>query len=429
MNKYNKHIIVISIDALNALDFNYIKDLTTFKSFISEGSYVRNMYSIYPSLTYPCHTSIITGTYPNKHGIVSNKKCQPERYKKPEWYWYEKSIKVPTIFDYAKKQGYTCASILWPVMAGAPITYNMPELWPIEPGCFISNYIKNSSRNLIIPALKNVKLSCSAQPTLDNIADDISNYLILKKQPNLLFIHFTQLDYTMHRLGTSATKIQCILNTMDSRIEGLINSTKKANIYDQTDFIILGDHGMNNYKYYICMNSFFKENKLIITNDRNRIISWKAFCNACGGSAQICIKPEGDKQLYKKVYTQLLELQSNSESGIKKVYTSEETNRLFHLDNSFQFVLEAKDGYVFNNHICNQLIIPRTKLSRPHIADHGFLPTHPNMRTLLFAKGNNINNAYIPRATLVDVAPTIAKIMNIPMKNIDGKCLDSLLKH
>lgn len=429
MNKHNKYIVVISIDALNALDFNYIKDLPTFKSFISEGSYVRNMYSIYPSLTYPCHTSIITGAYPNKHGIVSNKICQPKRYKKPEWYWYEKSIKVPTIFDYAMNNHYTCAAILWPVMAGAHIKYNIPELWPTKPCCFISNYIKNSSKNLILPVLKNLKLSCSVQPTLDDIADDISNYLILKKQPNLLFVHFTQLDYITHRFGINSSKVKEILRNMDVRVSRLIASTKKANIYDQTNFIILGDHGMNNYKNYICINSAFKEKKLLITDDKDKIISWKAFCNACGGSAQICIRPKNDKKLYKRVYNQLLELQANPESGIKQVYTSEETNRLFHLNGNFQFVLEAKDGYVFNNHICNKLIVPRTQLSKPHIANHGFLPNHPNMRTLLFAKGNGIKNTTIPHATLVDVAPTIARLMNIPMKNLNGNCLTSMLKY
>jgi predicted AlkP superfamily pyrophosphatase or phosphodiesterase len=186
---------------------------------------------------------------------------------------------------------------------------------------------------------------------------------------------------------------------------------------------------MNDYKNYICINSFFKEKKLIITDAKNRIISWKAFCNSCGGSAQICINSKEDKQLYKNVYAKLIELSANPESGIKQVYTSEETNRLFHLDNSFQFVLEAKDGYVFDNHICNQLVIPRTRLSNPHIANHGFLPTHPNMKTLLFAKGINIRNTHIQQATLVDIAPTISKIMNLSMKELDGNCLSSIIKY
>ncbi|GKX27939.1 alkaline phosphatase family protein [Vallitalea longa] len=429
MDQHNQYLYVISIDALNSNDFHYIRNLPVFRSFITEGSYSNNMLSIYPSLTYPCHTSIITGTYPNKHGIVSNRKCQPYRYKNPEWYWYENDIQVPTVFDYAMKQNYTCASILWPVMAGADITYNIPELWPIGPSCFITNYIKNSTKNLIIPTLKNIKLSCSAQPTLDDTAENISKYLILKKQPNLLFIHFTQLDYMRHRLGMNTIEAKDLLDNFDKRLERLINCTKKAGIYEKTTFIVLGDHGMNDYDKYICINSIFKQKRLLITDKKNSIISYKAFANACGGSAQICMKNKYDKYLYEKIYNILLELQSNPINGIKQVYTSEKVNRLYHLDNSFQFVLEAENGYVFNNHICNKLIIPRTKLSKPHIADHGFLPTHPNMKTVFFAKGNRIKNTYIHKMNLVDIAPTIAMIMNLPMKNIDGNCLKSCLEY
>lgn len=428
MNTNNRYLYVISIDALNSNDFHYIKNLPAFRSFIEEGSYSDNMLSIYPSLTYPCHTSIITGTYPNRHGIVSNRKLQPYKYKKPEWYWYKKDIQVPTIFDYAMKGKYTCASVLWPVMAGRNITYNIPELWPVEPSCFISHYVKNSTRSLIIPALKSIKLSCSVQPTLDDTAENISKYLISDKQPNLLFIHFTQLDYTRHRLGMNTSKAKVLLDNFDKRIERLINHTKKAGIYKNTTFIILGDHGMNDYYKYICMNSLFKQKNLIMTDKRNNITSYEAFTNACGGSAQIYLKHGYDRSLYEQVYNLLVELKANPLNGIKDVFTSNQTDELYNLSGNFQFVLEAEDGYVFNNHICDSLVIPRTQLSKPHIADHGFLPTHPRMKTVFLAKGKSIENTYIPKLNLVDLAPTMARIMNLTMKNIDGNCLSSIIR-
>lgn len=424
----NKYLIVVSIDALSSHDFDYVKNLPTFKSFITEGFYCNNMLSIYPSLTYPCHTSIITGTYPNKHGIIANTKCQPYRYSNPEWYWYEKDILVPTLFDYATKQNLTCASILWPVMAGANITYNIPELWPIEPSCFIKKYINNSSKNLIIPALKNIKISCSVQQTIDDTAENIAKYLILNKQPNLLFIHFTQLDYIKHRLGMNTEKAKTLLDNFDKRLKNLIECTRKAMIYYDTTFIILGDHGMNDYTNYICVNSLFRQKNYILTNDKNEIISYKAFANSCGGSCQICLEHNYTKNLYNQVYKLLLDLQSNKLSGIKHVYTNNQTNKLYNLDGNFQFVLEAEDGYVFNNGIYSNLVIPRIKISKPHIADHGFLPIHPNMRTMLFAKGTHIKNTSMSKIHLVDIAPTIARLMNLTIDNYDGSCLRHILK-
>ncbi len=147
-----------------------------------------------------------TGTYPNRHGIVSNKIAKPSRYLHEPWYWYYKYIKVPTLFDYAMKLGYSCGAIMWPAMAGAPITYNLPELWPVKLENFIKVYLKNSTKNLIFSILKNFRVPTKLQPDLDNFSDSITNELILHKQPNLLFIHFTELDLIRHKLGLHNNK-------------------------------------------------------------------------------------------------------------------------------------------------------------------------------------------------------------------------------
>lgn len=427
-NSLDQYLIVISIDALNALDFDYIKTLPTFKTFLDEGSHVRQLMSIYPSLTYPCHTTMTTGTYPNRHGIVSNKIAHPSRYLHEPWYWYYKYIKVPTLFDYAMKLGYSCGAIMWPAMAGAPITYNLPELWPVKLENFIKVYLKNSTKNLIFSILKNFKFPIKLQPDLDNFSDSITNELILHKQPNLLFIHFTELDLVRHKLGLHNNKNKAILRTMDQRLSNIITSTKKAGIYDKTSFLVLGDHGTNNYSNYICLNSLFEKKGWIHTNSNKKIVFWKAFANACGGSAQIYVRPRNDKNFLKEVHETLSELCVNQNNGIKYVYTNSETNHLYGLDNDFRFVLEAEDGYAFRNNICDQLIVPVPEFKRSNVADHGFLPCQRTMRTMLLAKGRGIRSRIsLPKASLINIAPTIAKLMNLPMKNMDGTCLNNIL--
>ncbi|QUI22005.1 alkaline phosphatase family protein [Vallitalea pronyensis] len=429
MNKsLNPYLIVISIDALNALDFDYIKTLPTFKTFFDEGSYVRQLMSIYPSLTYPCHTTMITGMYPNRHGIVSNKIAQPSRYLHESWYWYYNYIKAPTLFDYAMKGGYTCGAIMWPAMAGAPITYNLPEIWPVKLENFIKVYLKNSTKNLFCSILKNFKPHLKIQPGVDNFSDNIANELIIRKQPHLLCIHFTELDLTRHQLGLYNDKNKAILRTMDGRLAKIIASTKQAGIYDKTTFMVLGDHGTSNYNNYICLNGLFKRKGWIKTNPNKKIIFWKAFANACGGSAHIYARPQNDTTFLSKVYQTLTGLCADPRNGIKCVYTNGETNDLYGLNNDFQFVLEAADGYAFRNNICNSLVVPISHFKRSNVADHGFLPSHQTMRTMLLAKGRGIcSNIMIPRASLINIAPTIAKLLHLPMKNMAGTSLNKLL--
>ncbi|MDO4595305.1 MAG: alkaline phosphatase family protein, partial [Tissierellia bacterium] len=62
---------IISFDGLSKVDMNYLKKKPNFKKFLKDASFCFNVKSIYPSITYPAHTSISTGNFPNKHGIVN----------------------------------------------------------------------------------------------------------------------------------------------------------------------------------------------------------------------------------------------------------------------------------------------------------------------------------------------------------------------
>lgn len=80
-------LIIISIDALGALDITLHKDkLPTLSKLINHGTHVEKVTGIYPTLTYPSHVTLMTGMYPKEHGVVNNTKIQSTRLS-PDWYW------------------------------------------------------------------------------------------------------------------------------------------------------------------------------------------------------------------------------------------------------------------------------------------------------------------------------------------------------
>ncbi|NJB09279.1 alkaline phosphatase family protein, partial [Clostridioides difficile] len=122
-------VIVLSVDSLFEKDLEFVKNLPNFKSILENCSIVKNINCVYPTLTYPCHTSMVTGVYPKKHGIYHNEKFDPNKENK-DWYWYSKDIKAKTIIDVAKENNLTTSSVLWPVMGANPnIDYNIAEIW------------------------------------------------------------------------------------------------------------------------------------------------------------------------------------------------------------------------------------------------------------------------------------------------------------
>ena len=88
----SKHVIVISEDALVYEDTLTLRELPVFGSVWKDAARVRHMRSIYPSLTYPCHTSMMTGCYPDRHGIVNNELTNLKEKSSP-WHWFYDDVK------------------------------------------------------------------------------------------------------------------------------------------------------------------------------------------------------------------------------------------------------------------------------------------------------------------------------------------------
>jgi len=80
-----------------------------------------------PTVTYPSHTTLMTGVWPAKHGILANQTFDPLQKNHEGWYWYAEDIRVPTLWDAASAAGRTTASIQWPVSSAQRLTGTFPK--------------------------------------------------------------------------------------------------------------------------------------------------------------------------------------------------------------------------------------------------------------------------------------------------------------
>ena len=87
------------------------------------------MTSVWPSVTYPAHTTMVTGVSPARHGVVNNLPFDPFEDNQGGWYWYASDVRVPTLWDAAAREGVSVLNVSWPVTVGAPIRYNVPQIW------------------------------------------------------------------------------------------------------------------------------------------------------------------------------------------------------------------------------------------------------------------------------------------------------------
>ena len=357
MTRLTDHLIVISFDCLSALDVPLLRELPNFQNYFRNSSGCINVETIYPSVTYPCHATIVTGNLPNRHGIVNNTFVQPGSIS-PDWYWRRDYIQGTTLYDEAKKAGMKTAALLWPVTARADIDYNLPEIFANRPwhhqipvslmnGSPLFQLQMNSKFGHIRNGL--------SQPELDDFVLESAVETIKTKKPGLMLIHFADLDSMRHIYGFSSEESKAAIHRHDKRLGRIMEAIDEAGITDNSTIAILGDHSALDESKVIKLNVLFREKGLIHLNNKGKVEGWKAYCKSCDGSAYIYLYEENDHETMNIVTELLVDLMQDDCNGIEKVITGQEAG-VKGADGSAFRMLEAARGYYFSEDITGDYI-------------------------------------------------------------------------
>ena len=420
----NKYVIVISFDAVSEEDLEFLSKQPNFSKLIKNGALIKNVESVYPSLTYPAHATIVTGKYPKNHGVINNTVLDFKN-DNPDWYWYRKYIKGDTIFDLAEKSGMKTCSILWPVTARSKITYNMPEIFCTKR--YDNQILKSAlAGSKIYQVNMNKRFGYLRQgmeePYLDNFATEVAKKTIRELKPNLILLHLIDSDSQKHKYGIKNKKVIESLKRHDERLGEIIESLKLAGIYEDSTIIALGDHSQINVNNVIKLNSILMKNDLINVNG-NKIKSYKAIAKSCDGSSYIYLKNKNDVETRKKVRDILNELKNKYSNVIEEVYNNEEIKNLG-ADINASFMIEAKRGYYFIDDFLGEaieVIDESSKIKHKLRASHGYLPSRDNYKTFFIAYGKTIKKGVVlEKGKLINHGPTIAKILDIDLRDCDG---------
>lgn len=434
MKRTTKHLIVISFDGLSTLDFEYIKSLPNFEKFINESACCKKVYSVYPTLTYPAHATIVTGKYPKNHGIINNTLLQPGR-RSPDWYWQRKYIKGETLYDLAIKRGMKVAALLWPVTAKSSIQYNMPEIFAnrswhnqIMVSLFNGSPLFQITLNNKFGALRDGL----RQPNLDNFTHQSLLYTIKEKKPDITFVHYTDLDTMRHHHGFYSKEAKEALKRHDSRLEDIIKTLKENNMYEDSTIMALGDHSSLDEDKIINLNILLKENGYINVNTSGNIIDYKAIIKNCDGSAYVYVKDSLNQKLICEI-RDLIDDFNKKYKCIEAIFTSDEAKELG-ADPRCALMLEANKGYYFLDHLEGEII----KKIQPNEAGvvhdvtsstHGYSPFKEDYTTVFMAAGCGIKKgAVIEKMNLIDEAPTMAKLLGLELKNVDGRIVEEIFE-
>ncbi|NBB87667.1 MAG: sulfatase-like hydrolase/transferase [Bacteroidetes bacterium] len=301
------HVVLISIDGFRPdfyLEAN--RPAPMLQQMAREGAHAKGVRGVFPSVTYPSHTTLVTGARPANHSIHFNR--DPEE----GWNFFFENITAPTLWELVAENGGTTVNVGWPVTVVAPIDYNV----------VISGALSNSDladdpiRELTTPEGLFEELEREATGRLD-VNYDLSNsnpakegrvaemasYLIAEHAPQLLSGALQVTDSFQHRYGREAPEVDRALVAADRAVARIMEELDRHDLLEQTAFVISGDHGFSNIHLRVQPNAWLAEAGLYDANDSQ---SSRARFETSGGAAFLYLADPDDTEAIDTI-TELLD--------------------------------------------------------------------------------------------------------------------------
>jgi hypothetical protein len=404
-----KHVVLITVDGFRPdfyLDSSW--HAVNIRELMKGGAHTMGMNSVFPSMTYPSHTTIVTGVQPASHGVYYNAMFEPTG-STGKIYWNASSIKVPTIWEAAQKKGLKVTALFWPVSADAPVSYNIPDIGSMGEAVR-EQYSKPAG---FISTLKTELFHDTGKIDYGrdvNVAR-IAAYVIKKDKPNLMTIHLFSVDHAEHLDGRDGPMVKEAIAGADSAVGIIVNTLKEEGLWNNTVIIVTGDHGFVNVKTNVSPNLWLMKAGLLTDAKKD---DWKAQFFTVGGSAWLYLKDRNDTKTLSQVNAMFAGLPEDE----KKLFRIIDRKQLdaAGANPEVALALTGENGASFGGAVTGEITRPGKG------GAHGYFPDFHDIKTGFVAFGPGIKKGgVITEMNERDIAPSVAKILGISFPGVQGK--------
>jgi predicted AlkP superfamily pyrophosphatase or phosphodiesterase len=418
-----EHVVLVSIDGLRPEFYLGDYEAPTLKELARDGAHAKAVESVYPSVTYAAHASIVTGVRPWKHGITGNT-TWTEHGSTRDWQWYAKDLKARTLWQAAREKGLKVAITYWPVSVGAEADWVLGEIWDPDKTETVQRLQAAATPGLLVEltlalGIPKEKIA-EDKAAIDTFVSRAAGYIFRRYKPNLQLVHLINVDEAQHKHGRDADEVREAVRRQDENLARIRKAIEDSGLKEKTLLVVVGDHGFTDVSRNINPNALLRDAGYVDA-EGDKVKSWRALARSSGGSAAVYVKDKADAgkvaELFRKAGT-------HEGTAIYRVIERAELDGLGYNPDA-SFALEPEKGWAFSGALAPALVhgLPTVK------GNHGQLPSRPELQTGLIAWGAGIKpGVAVEKARLIDVAPTIAKLLGLDMKDAEGVVLGAILR-
>jgi predicted AlkP superfamily pyrophosphatase or phosphodiesterase len=423
----DRTVILITIDGFPAwLWHDPALPVPTLHRLAAEGAEATSMEVVNPSITWICHTTLVTGVGPIKHGVLFNGLLVRPGPTSPPMIepWHDKAelVRVPTIYDVAHQAGLKSAQVDWVAILNSgtiddefleiPKPTGAIERELISAGALteedVRNFIKGKS-----PAWRDMMWNRAA---ID---------IVEKHHPNLLLMHYLNTDALNHADGPGSMASYAGYALVDYQIRDLLAGIEAAGLKDKATVIITTDHGFKKVKTGIWPNVALRKAGLLEANG-GTVTKCDAYVVVEGGLAFAYVTDPAKREA---VLPKLREICAGLE-GVDKVIDGKDAHSIdiptpAENQGTGDLILLAKPGYAFQAKVDGDATNGDPK---GYYGTHGYLASDPELDGVFLAWGYGIKpGTKLGKIRNRDVAPTIAELLGVSLPNVEGRVLREML--
>lgn len=413
-------VVLISLDGLRPDDVAQARarglKLPVLSTLATEGASARGVIGVLPTLTYPSHTTLITGVSPAKHGISNNLTFDPEAKNQTGWYWYASDIRVPTLWAAAHAKGLRTANIHWPVSVGAPgIDANLPQVWRTGTADDAKLLAALATPGLL-PELEARIGVLYAQGIDESVEGDANRVrfaaaILATRKPAFTTVYLAGIDHEEHRSGPGSAAANAAIEQTDALVGQLVAAARAA--MPDVTIVLVSDHGFQPVTTDINLFKPFVDAGLIALGADGKPTTWLAMPWLAGGTAAIRLARPDDAVLVAKVRDVLTTIAADPAYHIAAILDRSTVARAGG-GSEASFFVAMQPGFETGRD-------PTAPIARPatYKGMHGYLPSDPAMRSTLIVAGPGIAHQDLGIVDMRSIAPAIARTLGVAFPSAD----------
>ncbi len=422
-------VLMISVDGMKPeyvlqADAHGLK-VPFLRSMLRDGTYADGVTGVWPTVTYPSHTTLLTGVSPAEHGILNNVQFDPRRTFEGNWYWYAGEIKARTLWQAAHEAGISTASVGWPVSVGATAVDTLiPEYWRSARGAADVNpadaeLVAALSRPDTLLADLQLRLGPymagnDPGPAGDVIKTRYALEILRSRKPAFMTIHLSALDEEEHGHGPFSAEANAELEVLDADMQQLF-AAARANDANAVALVV-SDHGFTRITQRLnLLPEFIRAGLIEATVDPQshamNITSWKAQLWSGGGMAAVVLHDAADAHTEQQVRALLRMLQADERNGIDAILEHDAIKQRGGFPDA-AFLIVMKLGFYVTADPTGELV----SALQGTPGSHGFSPQFPQMRAAFFIAGAGIaRHRDLGVIDMRQIAPTVAQLLEVKL--------------